>query len=537
MKKTVIALSIFACFSATYGRAQEPRPNDPNARQQQIEKLEKELNQLKRLEQIESLEKQQKETAEKLERLKKGLEPGETPASDKSPRGSRNQSDQDEIDDEQRQAGGGTTGGVRTENSSESGGQQTAGEVTPSEAAAMKGPTQRDLIRSVPRPLAPRALGYLDPFNAALFDSKYARELISLAIANGALKDADGAAPPADFYKNKDFHCIVHVIRWKESDAQGPQAVEKQNWYVYNNGRAKGFNRTWSQEDFATENRVFGVSKVWLLYVHLNKWDTQNYLTRYEFDITKKTPANLENLFALAGVFSGLRGESRGGAAPAKEDIWGGGAVDVRYVPSNVTVSAKFVPLTGIKAADLVRSASGELTPETLARIDNIAKNVEPKPLDKPKTFDNEGLYWWDISAGVPIRRISQLEFQSTGNTVTAKEVNKQNVFALLNLYPFPVDVKRQTFTWVPHFVGGVAIAKQPQNQILVGAGFGPRFANFYLGALFVKEQETTTLMEGDMASPDQLANDVRKRYKAKFSFGLNLPVRGIIESFKARKE
>lgn len=535
MKKASLALSVFMLFGSAHGQTQESRSNDGGNRQQQIDKLEKELRRLKRLEEIETLEKSQKENAEKLERLKKELDSGETGAAGQNPQNAGGQSDEDEIDREIKKGGEGEKPedkGRGENNKSESG--KTPGEVTPSEAAAMKGPTQRDLIKNVPRPLTMKALAYVDAYNAALFDAKYAEGLIRMAIENGALKDSDQKAPSLNFASDKGFHCIIHVVRWKDAEGTAEQTVDKQNWYVYNNGRGKGFNRTWSQEDFATENRIFGVSKVWLLYVHLNKLTTHNYLARYEFDITKKTPANLENLFALAGLFKTARGEAAG--APA-EDIWGGGAVDIRYVPSNVTVTAKFVRLPGVDVASLRDTRTGELMPGALDTIEQAAKTVEPKVLDKPKTFDNEGLYWWDFSVGVPIRRISQLEFQNTGNTVTAKEVNKQNIFALLNLYPYPVDVKRQAFTWIPHFIGGVAVAKQPQNQILLGAGFGPRFANFYLGGLLVKEQQTSTLKEGDTATDEALAADVRRRYKAKFTFGLNLPVRGVIESFKSKKE
>src|SRR5207253_1047462 len=138
-----------------------------------------------------------------------------------------------------------------------------------------------------------------------------------------------------------------------------------------------------------------------------------------------------------------------------------------------------------------------------------------------------EGLYWWDVSVGVPIRRISQLSFQNTNNSLSPVKVDKQNIFALLNLYPVRVDVKTQGFTWIPHFVGGVAIAKQPQNKILIGGAFGPYFANFYLGALFVKQQEK--------ADPTATTSSIRNVYKPQFTFGLNLPVRGIAEALKKK--
>jgi hypothetical protein len=48
----------------------------------------------------------------------------------------------------------------------------------------------------------------------------------------------------------------------------------------------------------------------------------------------------------------------------------------------------------------------------------------------------------------------------------------------------------------------------------MLGAGFGPNFTNFYVGALFTEEKRPATLAEGSTATPDQLNNDLRKHWK-----------------------
>lgn len=355
-------------------------------------------------------------------------------------------------------------------------------------------PDQQEQVRGTPQPLPDEAREYLQAPDAKIVNPTDALALIKLAASPNTAISRFGTPDIND----KDFHCIIHVLHW----ADDGKTVEKQNWYVYNNGLAKSIgDRNWSNKDFGVRDRLFGVRKVWMLYVHLNRRVDASYDVRYDFAITKKTPENLANLYRLFSLFvPGAQLASRD-----VRDVWGGGFIPIQYVPSDVTVSANYV-------------AGG-----TVGKLDN------------PRKFDNEGLYWWDVSVGVPIRKISQLTFESTANTVTAKEVEKQNIFALLNLYPFKRDLKNEVFSWRPHFVGGVQIAKQPQNKILVGGGFGPYFANFYLGALFVKQEETQTLQEGDPATPAQVGADVRKRYKAQFAFGLNFPVRGIIEAFKKK--
>lgn len=63
------------------------------------------------------------------------------------------------------------------------------------------------------------------------------------------LSKAQGGEKPADV-TDKNFHCVIHVLRWSDPDATEKQTVVAQNWYVYNNGNAKGLrsDRIWSQK-------------------------------------------------------------------------------------------------------------------------------------------------------------------------------------------------------------------------------------------------------------------------------------------------
>lgn len=371
--------------------------------------------------------------------------------------------------------------------------------------------TQNRSIGTTPRPVSDTALIYLRQPTAVILNSEDARALVEDAFASGAFRDRSGAVIQQPNLNDPDFHCIIHVLRWNDlvdppagSTDQTSQTVAAQNWYVYNNGSAKGLrsDRVWSQEDFATANRIYGAKKIWLLYVHLNKWTTVSYTAHYDFSVVKKLATNIANLLVLAKAFSSATAAS--GLTEGPQNVWGGSFITTNYSTSDVTVTANITtdPANGPFVA-----------------------------LDKPKKYDNEGLHWWDVSVGVPVRRIKELEFDTTNNTVTTKEVNKQNAFALFNLYLPPKDIKSTGFSVIPHFVGGVAIAKQPLKKILVGAGFGPYFANFYVGAIFSERKEPATLTEGSTATPDQLNADVRKRYKAQFSFGINISARTMLDA------
>lgn len=386
--------------------------------------------------------------------------------------------------------------------------------VMPASAPAAPLPqSQNKPIQSDPRVLPRKAEDLIRQPVAVLVNSDDARKLIELAIADGGPFKGLGGDKPAKV-DDKNFHCVIHVLRWSDRDTSGKQTVVAQNWYVYNNGNAKGLrsDRVWSQEDFTTADRIYGVKRIWLLYIHLNKSkQNKSYTAYYDFSFTKKTPANVANLLSLASIFAGA-----GALADPEEDerpfqnLWGGSFVDTNYVPSDATVTANIItdPATDPYVA-----------------------------LDKPKKFDNEGLYWWDFSVGVPIRKIKELQFDTTLNTVTAKEVDTQNAFALLNLYFPPKDIKGTSSSWIPHFVGGVAIAKQPLKKFMFGAGFGPHFTNFYVGALFTEEKKPATLTEGSTATPDQLNNDLRKHFRPQFTFGINVPVRAVLATLDKKKE
>jgi hypothetical protein len=137
----------------------------------------------------------------------------------------------------------------------------------------------------------------------------------------------------------------------------------------------------------------------------------------------------------------------------------------------------------------------------------------------------------------VPIKSVSQLSFESSNNTVTATKIQKENLFGLINLYLPKADIKTSNFGWAPHFVGGVAIAHQPLRKFLIGAGWGPYFAQFYVGAMWVKQEQPTSLKPGQTATPSQLNADLANRYKAQLAFGLNVPVGAVAQKLKGSQK
>src|SRR5262249_30227010 len=136
-----------------------------------------------------------------------------------------------------------------------------------------------------------------------------------------------------------DFFCIIHVALWKKTEDKMTQEADKANWYIYNSGKAKEWPGVWTEEDFSNNKRVYGVKRLWLLFIHLGKDQTNDYEANYTFDAEQKQPTNVANAFGVATLFPGL--EATGREVGKQDNVWGGGYVDLAFKTSEITVKAE----------------------------------------------------------------------------------------------------------------------------------------------------------------------------------------------------
>lgn len=284
---------------------------------------------------------------------------------------------------------------------------------------------------------------------------------------------------------NPDFYCIIHILKWKDD-----KSVDVQDWYLYQGGGgANGpINGT----------RIFGKKQIALLYIHLNVSRADIPVrTTYRVEVAKKLPYPIQSLLSLVNIV--------GIAAVAPPDnYYGGRMINIEHVPSDIAVKALVPPPTGNE-------------------LQEIGK----------QTYDNEGRYYWDVSVGLPVNKIKELEFNAQDGTVRAKEIDRQKLLAFFNFFPQPLDTKGTKFRAIPHAIVGVALSKNPLDRIVVGGGWGLNKVQFFAGIGFNKVQSPATLATGDSASQAQLDSDLRSKYEKKFVFGLNLPVRQVLDALK----
>ena len=315
----------------------------------------------------------------------------------------------------------------------------------------------------------------------------------------GGLVDASFGKPDGKKLDRKKLDAvdfIIHVVRWSDAavadGAAAPsQTVQQQRWYLIDKGK------------FVRPGRLFGAKTVYFVYLHLNKDSKTSYTSHYNFTITEAIPQNQQNLALLASV---LAIASPGQTPAPPGSVWGGQELDMWYSTADIGIDS--------------------------STTDNKQNGAKPIAIDNTYKIHNEALGWWDVSAGVPLRKMSQLSFQSSSNTLTPQTVDKKSIFALIDLYPFhkqKMDLAYSNFTWIPSFVMGVPASQQPLHQPLFGVAWGPRFAQFYLGAIIRKQ---VGLLSGSALAPGTSACT---GWCPQFAFGINLPVKALQKALSSK--
>lgn len=316
-------------------------------------------------------------------------------------------------------------------------------------------------------------------------------------ILNATLYKAGGQ--PAE-----DDYVITHVIEW--GTVQSKAEAIRERWTLF-----QLVGGVWKTVSTQKGTRIYGKHRVHVLAIHLNAGDTWDI--DYTVSVKKKTPTNVANVLDLLSVVTAGKVSSK--RAIEKKARWGGGLMCVNSIPSDIDVEAEVVVRDG----------------------DNTAIQ---QPKTYSKTYDNEGKYWWDVSIGVPLKEVKEVQFNSSDGTVTAKEVTRQNAYGFLNLF-FPArDLKADSYLHFPHLLFGVPISKKPLDNPVVGLGYGiHKFSlNFdmYAGVVFNRVREPRTLAAGESATEAQLQADLQTRRVRKFIFGVNLPLRQVKDALSGSK-
>src|SRR5579864_1719033 len=229
----------------------------------------------------------------------------------------------------------------------------------------------------------------------------------------------------------------------------------------------------------------------------------------YTIDITKKIPAPVQDLQGIIRLAQGQAGKPKTLSIGTDQlTLCGGQTFVVSALPSDMTTTANVSTGNGV---------SGSSSKQ-------IGKN----------TFDNERKYHYDFSLALPLKSYQDLTVNSSDLTITAKKVDKQNLFAMVNLSPFPYDTKKASFQVLPVFLYGMPITGKPLNHHLIAAAVGLNRVQFFAGILVSHNKDAPgNSVPGSSSSSSTSTGPVRDYWSAKVSYGINFPVSTITSLLK----
>lgn len=347
---------------------------------------------------------------------------------------------------------------------------------------------------------------------------------------------------------DSSFYCIIHVLKWKRGTTEKP-IIDLQNWYTYNP----------DEEDRFEGLRIFGSKNVGFLYIHLNVPGSPTITSEQTRQFSANEAAQAVGRREIRSNLCRVGVEVGTGA--------GAGIAVRRYTEFNYTWEEKSkLPKLASDAAALFNFLTAQGTDADPCNVFReeaiILYGASPAPLSlkhktsditvklfllnetgtgqneqiSTQTYDNEGRSRFDLSLALPVNRVNELEFSAENNTVGARKIDKQKLYAFLNIFPVPIDTKGLELNRVPHLVVGVPITGKPLDNPFIGVGYGFNKVQFFVGTVFNRVREPQTLSTGAAATPAQLEADLRPRYRSKFMMGINMPVRQVIDALKPKK-
>ena len=318
------------------------------------------------------------------------------------------------------------------------------------------------------------------------------------------------SAPPSC---DSRVYGVLHIIKWGDTDKTAKkQSIVAQNWYLYSFSHKNG---TWQADDLSKAGHLPGVGNFYFLFVQLNVDSTlfagaANPSQYYIVNVTKKTPANLAHLLALAqaaGLATTAPSTPKAGGPPLVAGAyWGGGYVTLKYKTSTVQIVSF--------------NDNGTVTPTQLGQT----------------SYDNEGVLYWDLSVAIPIRKISQVQIDNANGTLAPVSVNNENVFAVFDGYIPGLDPTSNVIEHWPHPLAGVSLASQPLHKFMVGGAWGPSFSEVYIAALWVKQPILPNSSSCSSVPSTTTGPATAEHFCKQLSIGLNVQISSVLSQITKKK-
>src|SRR5215469_1388126 len=414
-------------------------------------------------------------------------------------------------------------------------------------------------------------------------------------------------APSATAQRPDDSdYVLVHIVHWQR--ANGAYQTTSSDWYLFNKGDAKAAHREAPFSFHPIVNgagnlRIFGSNKVFFLAIHLaptipppdgsppgtaptSDYDnfSKNVKISYKLSVSDIVAANIQDLKALIGVVVGpapttsKQGAAAAGIVSPQEiadyrdflSTFGNRAYDGLYVAAKLkNLNSLPVQITATMNAELPKVGVipgdarahyesskfwGDINPQN-TKVQDPAGSDENSGCSTvgdtgtcPETLSvqDEGLYWWDVSVGIPFTSYKQLnyDFSNTGQ-VTTQTTSKYSAYAFFVFAPWKEDIVSPPSLGIPHILVGIPFTGSVLDHPFVGAGetfnisklpkvgtklskIVPLGIRFYAGLVENKEYGP---------NPPTSTSQPSSKWIGKLQYGLEFSVREIASKLSSSKK
>jgi hypothetical protein len=150
--------------------------------------------------------------------------------------------------------------------------------------------------------------------------------------------------------------------------------------------------------------------------------------------------------------------------------------------------------------------------------------------------IQNEKKYHYGIGVGLPLKSFDDVQYDSTNSIITAKKVEKQNVFGFFEFHPYATDTTGTRLRLLPTFMAGLPIAGKALDQQIYAANFGLWKAEPFIGLLVHRDLVPAGNAASNTAqSVSGTAASLTPRWGAHLTYGINVPL-SVIKSALSKK-
>lgn len=332
------------------------------------------------------------------------------------------------------------------------------------------------------------------------------------------------AGQPSGLALDSIQYLLVHVVHWEIKDKNYTYTTANSQWYIFNRSDKKEAHRQFpfTFHPYVTSDlRMFGSSNAYFLAIHLapkahkdprDQFEDfqKNVRISYKLKVQKIEPANLQDFKALVGVVGGIvfaeelaapRYDGLYGFAkvtglenlpvqitsamdatrmPAPVDSAGaaGGTTassDAKNASSKPAVNSTSQPQGGNQQLAGTQTTQTQTTPPPQTGCPSTQNTTTSSPPTSPgdctesATVQDEGLYRWDVSVGVPFK--SYKDLQDSNGSLTTQTVSRQTAYGFLVFAPWKEDVVTPPSLGIPHILAGVPFTGKVLDSPFVGLG------------------------------------------------------------------